>query len=278
MDAQAIKAASIPELQGRNITLNQFRYAYSIGEKPDTPLSYNEACDEKKAVQAEILSRGATIRADTRVSTVESKRLAQRIQTATNPFELIQEANELTKQLNAEREKTSRMEEALKKAGIVLALFIVAVGLCFNNLAGLSPLLFGANSLYDLGRQSFLKAEIDMDTDDIIVLLVDASGYTPNLSTDQFLDDISGGAILATSSPLASPTTTAGVFDATDVLFASVPASGQGDYLVLVQDTGVAATSRLIGRIDTGTNLPVTPNGGDINVAWSSGSSKIFKL
>lgn len=135
-----------------------------------------------------------------------------------------------------------------------------------------------ANSLYDKGRESFLKKQIDMLNDDIVAILVDAAGYTPNLATDQFLSTISSGAILATSSPLTSPTTTAGVFDADDVLWASVPATGTGTMIILYQDTGSSATSRLIGKIDVGTNLPVTPNGGDINVAWSSGASKIFKL
>jgi hypothetical protein len=35
---------------------------------------------------------------------------------------------------------------------------------------------------------------------------------------------------------------------------------------VLFVDTGNAATDALIAFIDTGTGLPVTPNGGDITV------------
>lgn len=135
-----------------------------------------------------------------------------------------------------------------------------------------------ANALYDKGREKFLKGAIDVSTDDIVALLVDAGSYTRNLSTDEFLDDIPGGAVLATSDPLTSVTTTAGVLDADDVLWASVPATGQGDYVVLFKDTGTPSTSPLIGIIDTGTGLPVTPNGGDITAVWSSGASKIFKL
>jgi hypothetical protein len=47
---------------------------------------------------------------------------------------------------------------------------------------------------------------------------------------------------------------------------------------VIYKDTGVSGTSPLIAYIDTGTNFPVTPNGGDITVQWSSGASRIFKL
>jgi hypothetical protein len=132
--------------------------------------------------------------------------------------------------------------------------------------------------MYDKGREAFLNGDIDAANDDIVVLLVDGSLYTPNMSTDDFEADIAGGAIIARSSPLSSKTTTAGVFDAADELLTSVPAGQDGDYLILIQDNGSAATNRLIGKIDTGGNLPVTPNGGDINIAWSSGANKIFKL
>jgi len=47
---------------------------------------------------------------------------------------------------------------------------------------------------------------------------------------------------------------------------------------LIFQDTGVQSTSRLIAYIDSATGLPILPNGGDISVAFSSGSSKIFAL
>ena len=138
-----------------------------------------------------------------------------------------------------------------------------------------------ANSLYDKGRESYLKAEINMPTDNIKMVLVDkdaAPGYTPNLATDQFLSDINAACRIATTANFAGKTTTAGVFDANDTLFSLVPAGGACEYLVIYQDTGVAGTSRLIGIIDTATGLPVTPGGGDINVVWDNGANKIFKL
>jgi hypothetical protein len=39
-----------------------------------------------------------------------------------------------------------------------------------------------------------------------------------------------------------------------------------------------ASAQRLIAWIDTGTNIPVVPNGGDVNITWDSGANKIFKL
>lgn len=77
---------------------------------------------------------------------------------------------------------------------------------------------------------------------------------------------------------LASKTTTAGVLDAGDVTFTAVAAGAACDMVLLYKDTGVAGTSRLIAKIDSATGLPVTPNGGDILVAWDNGANKIFKL
>lgn len=132
-----------------------------------------------------------------------------------------------------------------------------------------------SNALYDYGREGFLAGDIDWDGDDIKVLLVDTGTYTVDLATDQHHDDVSG--IVATSGNLASKTVTDGVADAADVTFSSVSGSSV-EAIVIYQDSGVSSTSRLIAYIDTGTGLPVTPNGGDITVQWSDGANKIFKL
>jgi hypothetical protein len=126
-----------------------------------------------------------------------------------------------------------------------------------------------ANALYDLGRESFLKGEISWSGDNIKAILVDSQEYTPNLATDQFLSDIPAGGIVATSANLTSKTTTSGAGDAADVTYTSVTGD-ISEFLVIYQDTGSGATSRLIARIDTATGLPVTPNGGDIQVQWSA--------
>jgi hypothetical protein len=136
-----------------------------------------------------------------------------------------------------------------------------------------------ANAVYDKAREAFLNADIDWAADNIKVCLV--RSYTPNSSTHDFLDDVTGGGggtIVATSSNLAGKTSTNGVADADDVTFTSVAAGAACAHLVIYKDTGSAATSNLIAVIDTATGLPVTPNGGNIGVSWDSGSNKIFKL
>ena len=132
-----------------------------------------------------------------------------------------------------------------------------------------------ANALYGKGREKFLSGDIAWDTDNIKVSLVDTGTYTVAIDTHEFYSDLSG--VVADSGNLASKTVTLGVADAADVTFSSVTGSS-AEALVIWKDTGVAATSPLIAYIDSGTNLPVTPNGGDITVAWDSGSNRIFKL
>lgn len=134
-----------------------------------------------------------------------------------------------------------------------------------------------ANALYDKARQKFLEGSIHYLTDDIKVVLVDSAEYTPDLENDEFLDDINGDAIVATSGNLGNKTSTAGVADADDITFEGVTGD-QAELLIVYKDTGVAGTSPLIAKIDTATGLPITPNTGDITVQWDSLSNKIFKL
>lgn len=134
-----------------------------------------------------------------------------------------------------------------------------------------------ANALYDTGRKAFMDGGINWLTDDIKVCLVDTNDYTVNLATDDFFDDVTVGGRVAISGNLASKDSTAGVADAADVVLSSVTGD-EAEALVIYKDTGVESTSQLIAYIDTATGLPVTPNGGDITIAWDSGANKIFKL
>lgn len=134
-----------------------------------------------------------------------------------------------------------------------------------------------SNVMYDKARQQFLVGGIDWSSDTIKAVLIDSADYTINAATHEFLSDIPSAARVAVSGPLTGKTSTAGVADADDVSFPSV-LGDQAEAIVLFVDTGVEATSRLLVYIDGGTGFPVTPNGGNINVTWSNGSNRIFKL
>ncbi len=134
-----------------------------------------------------------------------------------------------------------------------------------------------ANALFDSGREGFLAGDIDWDAHNIKLVLVDHGVDTPNVSTDNALDDIGAGARIATSANFGSKTTTAGVADAGNVTLSTV-VGAQVESIVIYKDSGVESSSLLIAYIDTATGLPVTPNGGDIVVQWDDGANKIFKL
>lgn len=133
-----------------------------------------------------------------------------------------------------------------------------------------------ASVVYPKGLEGFLDGSIDWDTDNVRAILVDTGSYTYSAAHD-FLDDMPGGARIAVSGNLASKTVTNGVADAADVTFTAVSGASV-EAIVIYKHTGTDSTSRLIAYIDSGTGLPVTPNGGDITVAWDNGANKIFAL
>lgn len=133
------------------------------------------------------------------------------------------------------------------------------------------------NALYGKGREGFLGGDIDWDADTIKVIAVDAGAYTVSIDVHEFLSDIAAGARIAISAALTAKTKALGVAAAANVIFSAV-AGASIEAIAIIQDTGVEGTSRLIAYIDSATGLPVTPNGGDINLNWDTGVNKIFKL
>lgn len=133
-----------------------------------------------------------------------------------------------------------------------------------------------ANSLYDEGRRAFLSGEIDWGTDTIKAALL-RSSHTPDLALHGFYVDVLADTV-GTPVVLGNKSAVDGVADADDVTFTAVPGPEQIGYILLYKDTGVTATSPLIGLIDTATGLPVTPNGGDIDINWDNGANKIYRL
>ena len=136
-----------------------------------------------------------------------------------------------------------------------------------------------ANTLYDKARQRFLEGQINWNTDTIKAMLIDTGAYTANFSSHEFLSDVGTSARISgtVGLTLTGKATTGGAADAGDVTFTSV--SGPSiEAILLYKDTGTESTSPLIAFIDTGTGLPITPNGGDIIVTWDNGPNKIFKV
>lgn len=129
-----------------------------------------------------------------------------------------------------------------------------------------------ASALYDKGLDAILDGSVNWLTDTIKVALV-GSGYTANMSTDQFFSSVTG--VIGTPMTLANKSNAAGVANADPVTSAAIPTGSTISQFVIYKDTGTPSTSPLLMRADT----PSTPtNGGTISINWDSGSNKIFKL
>jgi hypothetical protein len=144
-----------------------------------------------------------------------------------------------------------------------------------------------ANALFDPGREGFLAGEIDWDTAVIKPVLMRSYTF---VASHKFLSDATGAGgsvVVATAScpALASKTVTNGVADAADSTFTAVAAGASITSILIIQASAVtggadvaATAQRLIAYIDSATNFPITPNGGDITIAWDNAANKIFKL
>jgi hypothetical protein len=133
-----------------------------------------------------------------------------------------------------------------------------------------------ANALYPKWKQALLDftANNDISAGTVKAALVDTGTYTYNAAHD-FYDDVSA-AVVGTPQTIGTKTYTDGVFDGDNVRYTAV-SGNTCEAIVIYIDTGVAGTSPLVAYIDTGvTGLPVTPNGGDINITWNA--SGIFAL
>lgn len=131
-----------------------------------------------------------------------------------------------------------------------------------------------ANALYPKWKEAIAQATANSSlTGTVKVALVDTGTYTYS-AAHEFYSSVSG--VVGTPQTIGTKTYTNGVFDGADVTFTAVSGSTV-EALVIYIDTGTAGTSRLVAYIDTGvTNLPVTPNGGDITITWNA--SGIFAL
>ncbi len=140
-----------------------------------------------------------------------------------------------------------------------------------------------ANSFFTpfLNNLLSLGTTIDFDADNICLALVDNAGAdgAPDVA-DDFWDDLDGSIIDSLSSNLGSKTIgtlAVGVFDAADLAPAFTTVSGATvESLILLKTTGSPATSPMICFWDTATGLPLTPNGGDVNVTFNG--SGIIKV
>lgn len=119
-----------------------------------------------------------------------------------------------------------------------------------------------ANIVMDKFKEQMIRNLLE--STNIKAVAVDQALYTFN-SAHEFLSDIPVGARVATTANLTGKTFVNGLFDCDDFVWPTVSGASIEQVFLFI-DTGTASTSRLIMRYDTATGLPVTPNGGNINV------------
>lgn len=131
-----------------------------------------------------------------------------------------------------------------------------------------------ASVVYPTFKAGILQGTWNLSSAVVRAVLIDTGTYTYSAAHD-FYNDLSG-VVGTESGALTTKTFTSGTFDADNVTFSAVTGNTV-EAIVLFVDTGNVATDALICYIDSASSgLPVTPNGGDITVAWNA--SGIFSL
>lgn len=128
------------------------------------------------------------------------------------------------------------------------------------------------DKLYPKAKEHLLKGDMNLLTDMVKATLVNTSLYTYD-AAHETIADVPVLARVATIE-ITGKSVTNGVFDGSDVSFPAVTGS-LSSAIVLWRD---GTTDYLVAYLDSVTGLPVTPNGGDIDLAWDNGVSKIFAL
>lgn len=134
-----------------------------------------------------------------------------------------------------------------------------------------------ANAIYPKFKQAVMgggdQAAANLLSGTVVASLIDTGTYTYN-EGHEYEANLTG--FVANVVGLSAKTVTNGIFDAANVTFTSV-SGATAEAVIIWIDTGTPGTSRLVAYLDTNiTGLPVTPNGGDINLNWNT--TGIFRL
>jgi hypothetical protein len=134
-----------------------------------------------------------------------------------------------------------------------------------------------ANAIYPKYKELLIGTgtAASLSSGTVKVALIDTGTYTYNSAHD-FYDDVVAG-VVGTPVTLTTKTVTNGVFDADDVTFTSVSGATCEAVIIYVDTGGANSTDPIVAFLDTNiTGLPVTPNGGNITIAWNA--TGIFAL
>jgi hypothetical protein len=137
-----------------------------------------------------------------------------------------------------------------------------------------------ANGFYQYGMQAFAQGAVVWKASggsNVRTALVDTADYTVDLAAHNFMDDVAAGSREETSSNMTLiDAAVDGIVDANDVTFTGT-SGDQCEGIIVYKFVTNDADSIPLFWWDSATGLPVTL-GGDVTVAWDSGTNKIAKI
>ena len=131
--------------------------------------------------------------------------------------------------------------------------------------------------VYNYFKAEVMKGTFNLHTaGDTIKVALAQSGYTPDIDTHDFFDDITnevsggnytaGGATLANQAVSQDNTDDEGVFDGDDVEWAASTITAR--YAIIYKSTGTASTSPLIAYIDFAADK--SSDNGSFKITWDA--------
>lgn len=140
-----------------------------------------------------------------------------------------------------------------------------------------------ANALYPKWKEKLLQGTAaallnGSGSTGVYACLYDVGAGGAYDSADEFFSAVVAGQVGTEIELSAGKTFTNGVFDSsTDPTFTSVTGATCEAIIIFVKTAGANSTWPVVAYLDTNiTNLPVTPNGGNISLTWNA--SGIFGL
>jgi hypothetical protein len=124
-----------------------------------------------------------------------------------------------------------------------------------------------ANFWYGKAIQHFAAGDIDWASNTIDVSLVSAV-YAPSQNTDEFYSVAVSSGIVSAGVTLGTKTNVLGKLGAANTTWSSVTGSQVTQLVGYVAGGSPGTNDYILFNDSSGTNLPVTPNGGNIVASW----------
>ena len=132
-----------------------------------------------------------------------------------------------------------------------------------------------ANAIYPKWKEAIMQATANSaltgtGATGVYAALID-TGVAAYNSAHEFFSSVVAGQVGTEIEIGATKSYTNGVFDGADVTFPSVTGASCEAIVIFVKNAGANTTWRLVAFLDTNiTNLPVTPNGGNITLTFNA--------